>query len=47
MNTAKAQPAEPPAIPKDNPVSHLIDGAFSGFISGIFLQPFQVIKTAM
>ena len=47
MNIVKDKAAKTPQIQKDNPVSHLIDGAFSGFISGLFLQPFQVIKTAM
>lgn len=32
---------------KGNTITRFIDGAFSGMISGVVLQPLQVIKTSM
>lgn len=34
-------------ITKHPTLNHMKDGCVSGFLSGLFLQPFQVIKTAM
>jgi len=34
-------------LAKESGLNHLVDGAIGGFVAGIFLQPLQVIKTAM
>jgi hypothetical protein len=40
-------PAEAPAIVKGSTWTRFMDGAMSGLLSGIVLQPLQVIKTSM